>query len=168
MDEAQFQKGLDELKKQIDSGQIKQVKGNSYLNDLKNEQAWAAIAWSGDIFQINAEEGDKWEFVLPESGGTLWSDNLLIPSTSENMIGAEAIMEYYYDPKVAAEVAAWVNFICPVQGAQAEMEKIDKDLASSPWIFPTDEILSDAYVFAPLTPEQDVQYSDEFGRVISG
>ena len=168
VDEAQFQKGLDELKKQIDSGQIKQVKGNSYLNDLKNEQAWAAIAWSGDIFQINAEEGDKWEFVLPESGGTLWSDNLLIPSTSENMIGAEAIMEYYYDPKVAAEVAAWVNFICPVQGAQAEMEKIDKDLASSPWIFPTDEILSDAYVFAPLTPEQDVQYSDEFGRVISG
>ena len=168
VDEAQFQKGLDELKKQIDSGQIKQVKGNSYLNDLKNEQAWAAIAWSGDIFQINAEEGDKWEFVLPESGGTLWSDNLLMPSTSENMIGAEAIMDYYYDPKVAAEVAAWVNFICPVQGAQAEMEKIDKDLANSPWIFPTDEILSDAYVFAPLTPEQDVQYSDEFGRVISG
>ena len=63
--EDQFNNGLDELQKQIDDGQIKQVKGNSYLNDLKNEQAWAAIAWSGDIFQINAEEGDQWEFVLP-------------------------------------------------------------------------------------------------------
>jgi spermidine/putrescine transport system substrate-binding protein len=168
IDDAQFQAGLDELKKQIDSGQIKQVKGNSYLNDLKNEQAWAAIAWSGDIFQINAEEGDQWEFVLPESGGTLWSDNLLMPTTSQNMVGSEAIMDYYYDPKVAAEVAAWVNYICPVQGAQEEMEKIDPDLANSEWIFPTDEILSNAYVFPPLTPEQDVKYSDEFGRVISG
>ncbi len=166
--EDQFNNGLDELQKQIDDGQIKQVKGNSYLNDLKNEQAWAAIAWSGDIFQINAEEGDQWEFVLPESGGTLWSDNMLMPTTATNMVGAQAVMDYYYDPKVAAEVAAWVNFVCPVQGAQAEMEKIDKSLADSPWIFPDDEILNNSYVFATLTPEEDVQYSDAFGRVIQG
>ena len=166
--EDQFNNGLDELQKQIDDGQIKQVKGNSYLNDLKNEQAWAAIAWSGDIFQINAEEGDQWGFVLPESGGTLWSDNMLMPTTATNMVGAQAVMDYYYDPKVAAEVAAWVNFVCPEQGAQAEMEKIDKSLADSPWIFPDDAILNNSYVFATLTPEEDVQYSDAFGRVIQG
>ena len=93
---------------------------------------------------------------------------MLMPTTATNMVGAQAVMDYYYDPKIAAEVAAWVNFVCPVQGAQAEMEKIDKSLADSPWIFPDDAILNNSYVFATLTPEEDVQYSDAFGRVIQG
>ncbi|MFN8183407.1 MAG: spermidine/putrescine ABC transporter substrate-binding protein [Candidatus Nanopelagicales bacterium] len=164
----QFMAGLDVLQQQVDSGQVKQVKGNSYKEDLINEQAWAAIAWSGDIFQINAEEGDKWEFALPDTGGTLWSDNLLIPITASNPKGAQALMDFYYRPEIAAEVAAYVNFVCPVQGAKEEMMKIDKTLAESPWIFPTDEILQNAFVFRPLTPEEQVQYTDAFGRVIQG
>jgi spermidine/putrescine transport system substrate-binding protein len=164
----QFMAGLAVLEQQVDSGQVKQVKGNSYKEDLINEQAWAAIGWSGDIFQINAEEGDKWEFALPETGGTLWSDNLLIPITAGNPTGAQALMDFYYRPDIAAEVAAYVNYVCPVQGAQAEMEKIDPELAQSQWIFPTDEILENAYVFRPLTPQEQVQYTDAFGRVIQG
>ena len=62
---------LDVLQKQIDNGQIRQVKGNSYKEDLIRGDALAVIGWSGDIFQINAENGDKWEFALPDAGGTL-------------------------------------------------------------------------------------------------
>ena len=164
----QFTAGLDVLQQQVDSGQVKQVKGNSYKEDLINEQAWAAIAWSGDIFQINAEEGDKWEFALPDTGGTLWSDNLIIPITASNPKGAQALMDFYYRPDIAAEVAAYVNFVCPVEGAKEEMMKIDPTLAESPWIFPTDEIINNSYVFRPLTPEEQVQYTDAFGRVIQG
>ena len=50
---------------------------------------------------------------------------------------AEKLINFYYDPAVAAEVAAYVNYICPVEGAQDEMEKIDPALAESPLIFPT-------------------------------
>lgn len=164
----QFMAALDVLQQQVDSGQVSQVKGNSYKEDLINEQAWAAIGWSGDIFQINAEEGDKWEFALPETGGTLWSDNLLIPSTAQNKAGAEALMDFYYRPDIAAQVAAYVNYVCPVQGAQQEMEKIDPELAQSEWIFPTDEILSNAQVFRPLTPEEQSEYTEAFGRVVQG
>ncbi len=164
----QFMAALDVLQQQVDSGQVSQVKGNSYKEDLINEQAWAAIGWSGDIFQINAEEGDKWEFALPETGGTLWSDNLLIPSTAQNKAGAEALMDFYYRPDIAAQVAAYVNYVCPVQGAQEEMEKIDPELAQSEWIFPTDEILSNAQVFRPLTPEEQSEYTEAFGRVVQG
>jgi spermidine/putrescine transport system substrate-binding protein len=166
--EDQFNAGLAVLEQQVDSGQVKQVKGNSYKEDLINEQAWAAIGWSGDIFQINAEEGDKWDFALPESGGTLWSDNMLIPFTAGNPTGAKALMDYYYRPDVAAEVAAYVNYVCPVVGAQEEMAKIDPALAESPWIFPTDELLGNSYVFRPLTPEEQAAYSEAFGRVIQG
>ncbi|HNL52442.1 MAG TPA: extracellular solute-binding protein, partial [Actinomycetota bacterium] len=123
---------------------------------------------SGDIFQINAEEGNKWEFALPETGGTLWSDNLLIPKTATNKAGAEALMDYYYRPDVAAQVAAYVNYVCPVQGAQEEMQKIDPELAKSEWIFPTEEILNNSQVFRPLTPEEQAEYVEAFGRVIQG
>ena len=167
--EEQFQAALDVLKEQLDSGQIKQVKGNGYLQDLRNEQAWAAIAWSGDIFQLNYNPKlPGYGFALPDTGGMLWSDNLVIPTTTQNKVGAEAIMDYYYDPKVAAEVAAWVNYVCPVQGAQEEMKKIDPELADSEWIFPTDELLEQSYVFTQLTPQEETQYEDAFGRVTQG
>jgi spermidine/putrescine transport system substrate-binding protein len=162
----QFTAALDVLQQQVDSGQVKQVKGNSYKEDLINEQAWAAIGWSGDIFQINAEEGDKWGFALPDSGGTLWSDNFLIPSTATNKAGAEALIDYYYRPDVAAQVAAWVNYMCPVNGAQEILARTDPDLAKSEWIFPTEKLLSQAQVFRDFTPQEEMEYTEAFGRVV--
>lgn len=154
-----FQKALDVLSAQLSSGQIYKVQGNSYKEDLISGKAWAGIMWSGDIFQLNAENGDQWGFLLPDSGGTLWSDNMLIPSTSAHQTNAMKLMNYYYEPKVAAQVAAYVNYICPVEGAQAEMEKIDPALASSELIFPTSETLKNAHVFASLTPANENLYN---------
>jgi spermidine/putrescine transport system substrate-binding protein len=162
----QFDKALDVLETQLGNGQIRQVKGNSYKEDLISGDALAVIGWSGDIFQINAENGDKWEFVLPDSGGTLWSDNLMIPVGSPHKKNAQTLMNYYYDPKVAAEVAAYVNYICPVQGAQQEMEKIDEDLAKSPLIFPTDADLQKVQVFTALPPADETRYTQAFQKVL--
>ncbi len=164
----QFLSALAVIEEQVQSGQIKQIKGNSYKEDLINEQAWAAIGWSGDIFQINAEQGDKWDFALPESGGTLWSDNFIIPYTATNKAGAEAIINYYYDPVVAAEVAAWVNYVCPVDGAREELAKTDPELADSEWIFPTPELLAQAQVFRDFTADEEREYTAAFGRVVQG
>ena len=162
----QFMTALDVVQQQFDAGQIKQARGNAYKEDLINGQAWAAIGWSGDIFQINAENGNQWDFALPESGGTLWSDNLVIPATATNKAGAEALINYYYDPQIAARVAAWVNYTCPVEGAQKAMERIDPALAESRWIFPDDELLSNAQVFRLLDAQEQIDYTDAFGRVI--
>jgi len=163
---AQYEAAVDELQKHIADGQIRQVKGNSYKEDLISGDADAVIGWSGDIFQINAENGDKWGLALPEAGGTLWSDNMLVPVGSPHKTNAEKLMNYYYDPKVAATVEAYVNYICPVQGAKEEMEKIDPDLAASPWIFPDDATLAKAKVFRTLTPDEETQYSESFQKVI--
>ena len=89
--------------------------------------------WSGDLFVLRAETGnDNWQFVIPESGGTLWSDNLMIPITSPHRQNAQTLMNYYYEPEVAAQVAAYVNYVCPVVGAQEELAKIDPELADEP------------------------------------
>ena len=162
----QFQAAVDELQKHISDGQIRQVKGNSYKEDLISGDALAVIGWSGDIFQINAENGDKWGLALPEAGGTIWTDNLMVPVGSPHKKNAEALMNYYYDPAVAAEVAAYVNYICPVQGAKEELAKTDAELADSPWIFPDDQTLAKAKAFRTLTADEETKYSEAFQKVI--
>ena len=113
-----FYSALEVLKEKIDSGHIRKVLGNSYTQDLASGDAIAVIGWSGDITSLNYESDDRFEFAIPEAGGTLWSDNMMVPIGSPARTNAEKLMDYYYDPEVAAEVAAWVNYITPVEGAQ--------------------------------------------------
>jgi spermidine/putrescine transport system substrate-binding protein len=165
--EDDYLKALDVLQKQVDSGQIRQVKGNSYLEDLRSGNAIASIGWSGDILLAQFEEEDpNYTFQLPESGGTLWSDNLLVPIGSPHKTNAEKLFDFYYDPAIAAEVAAYVNYICPVDGAKEEMEKIDPSLVDSPLIFPTEEDLANVKVFRSLSPDEEISFSEAFQKVI--
>lgn len=165
--EDEFMTALAELEKQVDSGQIRQVKGNSYLEDLRSGNAIACIGWSGDILLAQFEEEDpNYTFTVPESGGTLWSDNLMVPIASPHKTNAEKLIDFYYDPAVAAEVAAYVNYICPVDGAQAEMEKLDPELAKSPLIFPTEADLAKVKVFRGLSADEETTYAEAFQRVI--
>ncbi|MCC3266789.1 ABC transporter substrate-binding protein [Arthrobacter gengyunqii] len=161
-----FDNALDVLSKQIADGQIRQVKGNSYKEDLISGDALAVIGWSGDITQLNFEEGDKWEFALPEAGGTLWSDNMSIPIGSPHKANAEKLMNYYLDPENAATVAAYVNYICPVEGAREAMEAIDPELSDNPLIFPTDEYLARAHVVRTLSADEEADLSDRFQTAI--
>ncbi|MET0977619.1 MAG: spermidine/putrescine ABC transporter substrate-binding protein, partial [Paeniglutamicibacter terrestris] len=137
--DTEFAKATDTLKAQIDNGQIRQVKGNSYKEDFISGDAIAGIVWSGDLTQMNFENNDQWEFVIPEAGCTLWSDNMMVPVASPHKTNAEKLMDFYYDPEIAAQVAAYVNFISPVAGAKEAMEKIDPSLMDNPLIFPSDE-----------------------------
>jgi len=161
-----FDAALAVLDEQIASGQIRQVKGNSYKEDLVSGDALAVICWSGDITQLNFENGDKWEFAIPEAGGTLWSDNMMVPIGSPRKTNAEKLMNYYYEPEVAATVAAYVNFICPVEGAREAMEKIDPSLVDNPLIFPTDEDLARTKVFRTLSAEEETDYGSRFQQTI--
>lgn len=162
----QFGAALETLEKQLSSGQIRQVKGNSYKEDLISGDAVAVIGWSGDITQLNFENDDQWAFAIPESGGTLWSDNMLVPIGSPHKKNAEILMNYYYDPRVAAEVAEYVNYVCPVVGAQEEMENRDASLANNPLIFPDDAFLETVQVFRPLEPAEETQFTTDFQKVL--
>jgi spermidine/putrescine transport system substrate-binding protein len=165
----QYGAALDVLEKQLSNGQIRQVKGNSYKEDLVSGDAVAVLCWSGDIFQLNAEaEAHKYEFAIPESGGLLWTDNLVVPIGARHKTNAEILMNYYYDPAVAAQVAAYVNYICPVRGAQAKISQFtdDQEIIKSPYIFPTDSDLARVEVFPTLTSEEEKEYTSSFQDVL--
>ena len=158
----QYSQAIELLAQQVDSGQIRQVTGNDYIAALESGDVIAVIGWSGDIIAL----GEEFAFSIPETGGTLWTDNMVIPALAQHKKNAEMIMNYYYDPAVAAQVAAYVNYICPVEGAQAAMADVDPELVDDPWIFPTPETLDQTYVFMELTAAQNEAYEREFQKAI--
>ncbi|MFY1619450.1 extracellular solute-binding protein [Micromonospora sp. WMMD736] len=162
---AQFDDALNKLKKAVDSGQIRKFTGNDYAPDLAKGDIAACIGWSGDVIQLSSEN-EKVRFVAPDSGVMLYSDNMMVPNKAAHKGNAEALINYYYEPAVAAKLAAYVNYICPVKGAQAEMEKIDPELAANPLIFPDDALLAKSKVFMALDEKQEKEYEGKFQQVI--
>ena len=166
-------KATAKIQEAVDSGQIRRFTGNDYVDDLVSGNVWAAFAWSGDIIQAQLDNPDL-QFLVPEEGLMLWSDNMLIPAGAKNKENAELFMNYVYDPKVAAKIESWVNFICPVQGAQEAMRELateidDEDLAAladDPLIFPDAAALAKTNVFKNLDEEEETQFNELFEAVI--
>ena len=104
-------------------------------------------------------------FAIPEAGGTMFTDTLLIPIQAAHKKNAEAWINFYYEPEVAATVAAYVNYITPVKGAQEAMQKIDPSLVTSPAIFPDDATRARAKVFMTLTDAQQAKYEGQFATL---
>ena len=164
--EDQFMTAVEYLEKRIADGWIRGVKGNEYAEDLTAGDATAVIGWSGDMFILKSENEGKFDFAIPESGGTISGDNMMIPytATAEAKASAEKLINWYYDPAIAAEVAAYVNYVTPVKGAQAEMEKIDPALAESEFIFPTEKTMANLSVFRSLTPTEETTWTEAFQK----
>lgn len=158
----QFAEAIVVLTQQVDNGQIRQVAGNDYIAAMESGDVTAVIGWSGDMFQL----GEDFGVGLPESGGTLWTDNMMIPALAPHKKNAELIMNYYYDPVIAAEVAAYVQYISPIKGAKEAMETIDPSLVDNQWIFPDEATLGNSFVFMTLTDVQDAEYQRAFQRAI--
>jgi spermidine/putrescine transport system substrate-binding protein len=159
--DADFQAAIDMLQSKVDDGTIRQVTGNDYKTAMASGEVIAAIAWSGDMLN----DRDTYGFNIPESGGTLWTDNLLIPILASHKKNAESWMNFYYQPDVAATVAAYVNYISPVAGAQEAMAAIDPTQVDNPAIFPDQATLSRVQVFMPLNDTQQASYSTKFAAL---
>jgi spermidine/putrescine transport system substrate-binding protein len=161
----EFSAAVDRLQKATDAGQIRSFTGNEYAQDLVKGNVVACEAWSGDVIQLHFDNPDI-KFVAPEEGLALWSDNMLVPNKADHKANAEQLMNYYYEPEVAAQLAAWVNYICPVQGAKEAMEKIDPELAANKLIFPDERTLSNAKNFMGLDQKTEQRYQKQFAAVV--
>ena len=168
-----FDAALAMIKEQIDSGQIYNVRGNSYLDDLATENIIAATAWSGDITVINYEQAtdedpEPFGFVFPDTGATLWADEFIVPMGATHKRNVEELINYYYDPVNAAELALWVNYITPVVGAKEIAAQEDPELAENQLIFPNEETLAKSFAFRSLTGQEEQRYSTAWQNLLLG
>ncbi len=163
VDKAAFDKGIARLQAAVDSGQIRQFTGNDYAPLLAKGDVFACVAWSGDMVQLQLEN-PKLKFVIPEAGGMIWTDNMLIPKGGD-VFTASTFMNYVYDPAVAAQIEAYVNYICPVEGAKEEIRSIDESLADNPLIFPDEATLAQVKIFDAEAADNQ-EYKAAFQAVI--
>jgi spermidine/putrescine transport system substrate-binding protein len=163
--DAQFDAAIAKLQKAVDAGQIRQFTGNDYAQGLVSGDIAACAAWTGDVVQLQADNPNL-KYVLPEAGCTLWSDNFVIPKGTPHKKNAELLINFYYDPKIAAEVADYVNYISPVVGAKESLVKSDPDVANNPLIFPSAEVMKRAKVFMALDEDQEKRYSAAFAKLM--
>jgi spermidine/putrescine transport system substrate-binding protein len=125
----------------------------------------AGVVWAGDILASHAVDPGL-RFTWPKGGGMLWTDNMVIPALTPVQANAERLMNFYYQPHVAAQLAAWMQYICPVQGAQAAMRRLDPALAGAEQIFPSAALLQSGHYFKILNRTQISSYTAAFQNAV--
>jgi spermidine/putrescine transport system substrate-binding protein len=161
------QGALDRVETAARNGHIRQFTGNDYQDDLVAGNFVACVGWSGDVVQLAIDDPNL-KFVIPEEGGTLWSDTMLVPKGARNVANAAKWMDYCYDPENAARIAAWVNYIPPVDGVQ-EILAADPEteaLAESPLMFPAAD--TNVTAFPPLDDEQEQAFDTRWAEIVEG
>ena len=131
---------------------------------LAKGNIWVALAYSGDLVQLQADNPDL-AFVYPEEGGLLFTDNMMMPKHVEHPYAAETMMNYVYEPEVAAKIAAYVNYISPVKGAKEVLEKTDPKIAENPLIFPPEEIATRLHPYPALSPKDEQTMQEAMAKV---
>jgi spermidine/putrescine transport system substrate-binding protein len=133
---------IDKIKQAKNDGQIRRFTGNDYVQDLAKGDVVAAVGWSGDAVQAQADN-ENIEYIQPEQGCMIWSDNMSIPIGAPNSPAAYEFMNYVYEPENQAQIVEYVNYISPVSGVKEILAKEDPALANSDLIFPSEEFLAD-------------------------
>ena len=165
VDDSSFGEALDRIEQAKNSGQIRQFTGNDYTGPLSKGDLAAALSWSGDVVQLT-QDNENLEWNLAESGGMIWTDNMLIPKGGDAYT-ASTFMNFVYDPKIAAQIALYVNYIPPVEGAKEEAAKVDPAVAGNPLIFPDEATLGQVSGFdAEALNNQD--YQERWQTLIGG
>jgi spermidine/putrescine transport system substrate-binding protein len=167
--QAQFDESLAVVKKAVDDKIVRQVTGNSYVEDMAAGSAVLAMAWSGDVLTLlvpDQKPDQDFQWALPKEGGMLWTDNMVIPKGATNKGQAERWIDFYYDPVNAAAIEDFVNYVCPVVGAKDVLLKDDPDIANNPLIFPPDDYVARLHQFRAVTAEEETSWAESFTKAM--
>ncbi|MFF3395285.1 spermidine/putrescine ABC transporter substrate-binding protein [Streptomyces sp. NPDC002669] len=163
-----FHEMCEQIEKLVRRKHIRRFTGNDYIKDLSTGDVLACQAYSGDVIQLQADNPEI-EFVVPEEGAELWSESLMIPNLARHKRNAEKLVDYYYEPEVAAELAAWVNYVCPVPAARevlaAAKDKETAELAEDPLIFPDDEMRERLTIARDITSEERAGFAKKWNAI---
>ncbi|MER5290485.1 spermidine/putrescine ABC transporter substrate-binding protein [Streptomyces pharetrae] len=159
-----FDAAIARLQKAVDKGQIRRFTGNDYTSDLTRGDLAACLAWAGDVVQLKADSPDV-DFLIPDSGYLTSTDNLLVPNKARHKTNAERLIDYYYEPRPAAQLAAYINYVCPVDGVKDELAKIDADAANNPLILPDKAMAAKSRAFRSLSAKEETAYEEKFAKL---
>ena len=122
------------------------------------------MAYSGDVVQLTLDNPDL-ECVIPDEGGLIWTDNMMMPQKAPTPYAAEAMMNHVYEPAVAAKLAAFINYVTPVKGAKEELARTDPKTAENELIFPSPETRQKLQPYPQLSLQEEREVTEAMQRV---
>jgi spermidine/putrescine transport system substrate-binding protein len=153
---------IDKIEKASKDGQIRRFTGNDYTRDIANGDSVAILGWSGDAPQMELDNSNV-AHKHPKEGFMVATDSMQIPVGAPHAFTAEKLMDFYYDPDIAAQVTAYVNYNSPVKGVRAKLEKIAPELTKSDLVFPD---TANQHNLKTYTPEEEAEIEGAFQRAI--
>jgi spermidine/putrescine transport system substrate-binding protein len=154
--------------------------GNEYYDALAAGDLAISIAWSGDITQMQLNDNDKVQFVIPQDGAMRWNDNFAIPKGTTRLHGAHKLMNYYYGVPGATMISEYIGYFTGVNGVQdqivadAEAYRADGDTenadyydAVAPTVVPTEDQLANTFTDKELTEDEEAEWNDLWLEVSS-
>jgi spermidine/putrescine transport system substrate-binding protein len=160
-------------------GQFRGFYGNEYYDALAAGDLAICVAWGGDITQMNLYDNPNVRFVVPDTGGMRWNDNLIIPKGGASLEAAHQLIDYYYSVDGAAMLSSYVGYFTPVVGvderiladAQAARDEGDTETADlldalAPTVVLTDEQAANTYTDKVMTEEEEAAWNELFEAVI--
>jgi spermidine/putrescine transport system substrate-binding protein len=171
----------DKLLEAANRGQFRNFYGNDYYDELANGNLALTMAWSGDVSQMKLYDLDVVEFVVPESGGMRFVDNLCIPKGAEHPLDAHLMMNFWYDLENAVALTEYIGYFSPVDGvaervledAQAARDEGDEEWAAQLEVIaatstPTEEALANVHEYKRLDEDEERQWNEAFNEVVTG
>ena len=156
----QVMQAIDKLEKATKDGQIRRFTGNGYTSEILRGDSTAILGWSGDAVQLTADNKNI-KYKQPEEGFMVFTDSMQVPVGAPHAFTAEKMMDFVYQPEIAAQIAAYVNYVPPVKGAREIIAKTDPAIAESPLVFPD---LANAHNFKTFSPAEEAQIDAAFQR----
>ncbi|HET6649494.1 MAG TPA: spermidine/putrescine ABC transporter substrate-binding protein [Candidatus Limnocylindria bacterium] len=171
----------DKLLAAAQAGQFRNFYGNDYYDELANGNLAVTVAWSGDVSQMKLYDNPDVEFVVPDTGGMLWIDNMAIPNKAAHPLDAHMMMNFWYDIENAVPLTEYVGYFSPVTGvtervledaetaeAEGDQEWADALRVIAETANPTDEVLANVHNYRKLSEEEEAQWNDLFNEVVAG
>jgi spermidine/putrescine transport system substrate-binding protein len=153
---------IEKVQKASSDGQIRKFTGNEYTSDIARGDSVAILGWSGDAPQMQADNKNV-AYKHPKEGFMVFTDSMQIPVGAPHAFTAEKYMDFVYDPRIAAQITAYLQYVPPVKNIRAELEKVDPELVESDLIFPD---LSQANNLKTYSEEDEAEIDAAFQRAI--
>ncbi|WP_422389692.1 ABC transporter substrate-binding protein [Candidatus Enterococcus lowellii] len=137
---------------------VKAVLTDEIKTLMINNDAPIGIGYSGDAAFVMSENPAV-EYIVPEDGGAIWTDNFAIPKTVSNLEGAYAFINFMLRPENAKQNAEYVGYATPNEKAKA---LLPNELTDNAAFYPQPEAMGQMEHYEYLGRDAVEIYNDLF------
>jgi spermidine/putrescine transport system substrate-binding protein len=160
------------------AGQFQKFYGNDYYDALAAGDIALTMAWSGDISQMQLYDNPDVKFIVPQDGGMLFVDNMVLPKVVDHPADAYKLMDFWYSLEAAVPLTEYIGYYSPVKGVREQVladseaaraddpEWADQLLQIAHDSYPDPDQLTNIHQYPILNEEQERMWNDLFDDVL--